>query len=272
MLAALKSIYDYRELLGVLTWKNVTLRYKQSHLGLAWVIFKPLVLVVIFMLVRSFVGIDSGDIPYPLLTYCALIPWVFFQESASDGVGSVVGNANLIKKIYFPREIFPLAAIATKLVELGVGLVILAIMMAWYGVGPRLTMLWAPLILLLTVLTVLTVSLVGAALNVYSRDVAQFVPLALSLLMYASPIMYPLALVKKKLIEEQAAGEWSDVLYTLYSLNPMAGIVESFQRVMLQGLAPDWATLLPGMALVLVCLPLSYVFFKQAEAYFADVI
>lgn len=272
MLASLKSIYEYRELLAVLTWKNVTLRYKQSHLGLLWVIFKPLVLVVIFMLVRSFVGIDSGDIPYPLLTYCALIPWVFFQESASEGVGSVVNNANLIRKIYFPREIFPLAVIATKLVELGIGLVILAVMMAWYGVLPSWSMLWAPLILLLTVLTVLTVSLVGAALNVYSRDVSQMVPLALSLLMYASPIMYPLSLVKKKLLVEQAGGDWSNALYTLYSLNPMSGIVESFQRVMLQGLQPDWATLLPGMALVLVCLPLSYAFFKQAEAYFADVI
>jgi lipopolysaccharide transport system permease protein len=272
MLASLTSIYQYRELLAVLTWKNVTLRYKQSHLGLLWVIFKPLVMVVIFMLVRSFVGIDSGDIPYPLLTYCALIPWVFFQESAADGVGSVVNNANLIRKIYFPREIFPLAAIATKMVELCIGLVILALMMLWYGVAPSLTMLWAPVILLVTVLTSLTLAFVGSALNVYSRDVAQMVPLALSLLMYASPIMYPLTLVKKKLLVEQAAGSWSDALYTLYSINPMAGIVESFQRVMLHNQQPDWATLMPGLALVAVCLPLSYLFFKQAEAYFADVI
>ncbi len=272
MIASLKAIYEYRELLAVLTWKSIVLRYKQSHLGLLWVIFKPLVLVVIFMLVRSFVGIDSGAIPYPLLTFCALIPWVFFQESAADGVGSVVNNANLIRKIYFPREIFPLAAIATKLVDLAIGLVILACMMWWYGVAPSLSMLWAPVILLLIVLTALTLSLVGAALNVYSRDVAQFMPLALSLLMYASPIIYPLALVKKKLLIEQAAGDWSNILYTLYSLNPIAGIVESFQRVMLEGLAPDWPTLLPGLGVVAVFLPLSYLFFKQAEAYFADVI
>ena len=272
MFANFKAIYQYRGLLAVLTWKNVTLRYKQSHFGLLWVVVKPLVLVAIFMLVRSFVGIDSGDIPYPLLTFCALIPWVFFQESASEGVGSVVNNANLIRKIYFPREIFPLAAIATKLVELAIGLVILGLMMAWYGVSPGLTMLWAPLLLLLTVLTALTLCLVGAALNVYSRDISQMVPLALSLLMYASPIMYPLALVKKKLLVEQGAGEWSNALYNLYVLNPMAGVVESFQRVMLLGLPPDWSTLLPGVGLVAVCLPLSYLFFKQAEDYFADVI
>jgi len=272
MIARIAEIYRYRELIGVLTWKNVVLRFKQSYLGLFWVLLKPLVLVTIFMLVRSFVGIDSGPVPYPLLTFCALIPWVYFQDAASEGVGSVVNNANLVRKIYFPREIFPLAAIATKTVELVIGLVMLAAMMAWYRVMPTWTVAWLPVLLLFTILAALTLALIGAAMNVYSRDIAQLVPLALSLLMYASPIMYPLELVKKKLLIEQAAGDWSLTLYNLYLMNPMAGIVDSFQRVLLLGLQPDWMTLMPGMTLIVICLPLSYMFFKQAESYFADVI
>lgn len=272
MIARIAEIYRYRELIGVLTWKNVVLRFKQSYLGLFWVLLKPLVLVTIFMLVRSFVGIDSGSVPYPLLTFCALIPWVYFQDAASEGVGSVVNNANLVRKIYFPREIFPLAAIATKTVELVIGLVMLAAMMAWYRVMPTWTVAWLPFLLLVTILAALTLALIGAALNVYSRDIAQLVPLALSLLMYASPIIYPLELVKKKLLIEQAAGDWSQTLYYLYLTNPMAGIVDSFQRVLLLGLQPDWMTLMPGVALIAICFPMSYLFFKQAENYFADVI
>lgn len=266
------DIFRYREVLFALAWKSVAVRYKQAYLGVLWVILKPMVLVLIFMLVRSFVGIDSGDIPYPLLTYCALLPWVFFQESASDGVGSVVNHGVLIRKIYLPREIFPLSAVITKSVELFIGVFILLGLIGWYGFGLRASMVWAPLILVMAALPALTIALAGSAMNVYVRDVTQLVPLLLSLVMYASPIMYPFALVRKKLIDEQAAGEWSDFLYFIYTLNPLTGIIDSFQRVMLQGLAPDWQTLAPGMILIAVALPFSYIVFKRAESYFADVI
>ena len=132
MITVVKNLVEYRELMAVLAWKNVTLRYKQAYLGIAWAVVKPLVLMLIFTLVRSFVGIDSGNIPYPLLTFAALMPWIFFQESASEGVSSVVSNANLIKKIYFPREIFPITAVVTKLVELGINFIILAGLMIWF--------------------------------------------------------------------------------------------------------------------------------------------
>lgn len=272
MLATLKNLWQYRELLTVLAWKSISLRYKQSYLGLIWVILKPLVLVLIFMLVRSIVGIDSGEIPYPLLVYCALIPWTFFQESVGDGVVSVVNNSNLVKKIYFPREIFPLTAVLTKLVELAIGLVILALLMAWYGFGLRASMLWLPFLLVICVLASLTLSLVGSAINVYVRDVGQMIPLLLSLVMYASPIIYPLALVQKKLLTEQSAGEWSNALYNLYALNPMVGVIDGFQTILLRGLAPDWPTLIPGLLFIAIGLPISYVLFKQAEDYFADVV
>ena len=272
MLQFARNLVEYRELLAVLAWKGIALRYKQAYLGVAWSILKPVALVLIFMLVRSFVGIESGDIPYPLLTYCALLPWMFFQESASDGVGSVVNNANLVRKIYFPREIFPLAAVFMRTVELGISFVILAGLMAWYGFGPKASMLWVPPLLVLTMLASLTISFAGAAMNVYFRDASQLAPMLLSMLMYASPVIYPLALVQKKLLVDQDAGEWSGLLYALYSFNPLAGIIDAFQRSMLAGMPPDWGVLGPGILTVVVGLPASYAIFKCAEARFADVI
>lgn len=272
MLTLAKNLIDYRELLGVLAWKNISLRYKQAYLGIAWAVVKPVMLMLIFSLVRSFVGIDSGAIPYPLLTFAALMPWIFFQESASEGVNSVVGNANLIKKIYFPREIFPLTAVITKLVELGINFVILAGLMAWFNFIPSIYVLWTPLIILYTILAALSISFVGAAINVYYRDVGTALPVLLSLLMYVSPVIYPLQLVKDKLLVQQAAGEWSNTLYTLYTLNPLAGIIDAFQSVVLRSEAPDLSAMAPGAILIAILLPLSYLFFKRAESYFADVI
>lgn len=272
MIAVIKNLIEYHELLGVLAWKNIALRYKQAYLGIAWAVIKPLTLMLIFTLVKSFVGIDSGNIPYPILTFAALMPWTFFQESASDGVNSVVGNTALIKKIYFPREIFPLTAVITKLVELGINFVILAGLMVWYHMLPSAYIFCVPLIILYTVLAALTISFVGAALNVYYRDVGAALPVVLSLLMYASPVIYPLQLVKNKLLVQQAAGEWSNLLYTLYTLNPLAGIIDAFQSLVLRNEPPDLAAMVPGMILVAILLPLSYAFFKRAESYFADVI
>lgn len=272
MIRIAKNLYDYRELVATLTWKNIVVRYKQAYLGIVWAVLKPFLLMLIFTLVRSFVGIETGDIPYPILTFAALLPWVFFQESTSESVNSVTANAALVRKIYFPREIFPLSAIITKLVELGISFLILALMMVYYKMVPSAYALWVPAIILYTIIVSLTVGLFGAALNVYYRDIAQALPILLSLLMYASPVIYPLTLVQEKLLVNQAAGEWSDLLYKVYTLNPLAGIIDSFQRVMLKGLPPDFEAMLPGVVFTLALLPLSYVFFKRAEAWFADVI
>jgi lipopolysaccharide transport system permease protein len=272
MLRVAQNLIDYRELLFTLAWKNVAVRYKQAYLGIAWAILKPITLMLIFTLVKSFVGIDSGSIPYPILVFAALMPWTFFQESASEGVTSVVSNTALIKKIYFPREIFPITAVLTKLVELGINFVILAGLMAWYGKVPTLYLLWVPFIIAYTVLAAMTIAFFGAAINVYYRDVGQALPVLLSLMMYASPVMYPLQLVKDKLLVQQSAGEWSNELYTLYTLNPLSGIIDAFQSVVLRGAAPDLTAMIPGAIMVAVLLPLSYMYFKRAENYFADVI
>ena len=272
MLQLTKNLYNYRELMLMLAWKSITLRYKQAYLGIAWAVIKPVTLMLIFTLVRSFVGIDSGIIPYPILVFAALIPWIFFQESTSDGVNSVVSNSALIRKIYFPREIFPLTAVMTKLVELGINLLILIALMVWYQMTPSIHILWVPAIFLYTILVALAIAFVGAALNVYYRDVSTALPVLMSLMMYASPVIYPLDLVKDKLLVQQAAGPWSDILYSLYALNPLAGIIDAFQNVVLRHQPPDLAAMLPGAISLAMLLPLSYLYFKRAESYFADVI
>ena len=200
------------------------------------------------------------------------MPWMFFQESVSEGVNSVVGNAHLIRKVYFPREVFPLTAVATKLVEFAINFCILLGLMLYFRMVPGLQALWVPLILIYTILAALMLALVGAAINVYYRDIGQMLPVLISLLMYASPVIYPLHLVQHKLLEQQAAGPWSDLLYNLYTANPLAGIIDAFQRVMLKGLPPDLDAMLPGIVVVIVCLPISYLIFKRAESHFADVI
>lgn len=272
MMRVFKDLYQYRELLAVLAWKNVIVRYKQAYLGLCWTIIKPLMLMLMFTIVRGFVGIDTGAVPYPILTFAALLPWTFFQEATTEGINSVVSNSTLIKKIYFPREILPLSSVSTKLIELGINLVILGGLMVYYRFIPTVQVFWIPLIIIYTVMFSLCVGFVGAAMNVYYRDVASALPILLSFGMYVSPVMYPLSLVKEKLLVKQALGPWSDLLYTLYTLNPIAGIIDSFQKTLLYGQPPDLLSLLPGLVLTIVVLPFSYVLFKKAESYFADVI
>lgn len=268
----IKNVVDNRELIATLAWKNITVRYKQAYLGMLWSVLKPLMLMCIFVVLRSFIGINSGNVPYPVLTLAALSIWIFFQESASDGVASVVGNASLIRKIYFPREVFPLTSVSTKLVDLGINFAVLACLMAWYGILPGGYALWVPLLVLYAVLLSLTIAFAGSALNVYYRDVSTALPVLFSLMMYLSPVIYPLQLVKNKLLIEQAAGAWSSKLYFLYTLNPLAGLIDSFQNVMLRHQPPNFEAMLPGFCFTLVLLPLSYLYFKRSEAYFADVI
>jgi len=272
MISLIRHARDYRELIAALAWKNIVVRYKQAYLGVAWSVLKPVMFVLIFMIMRSFVGIDSGSVPYPVLTFAALMPWILFQESASEGIHSVVSNGLLIKKIYFPREVFPLTAVVTKLLEFGINCVILAVLMAWYHIVPTWHLLWVPVLVSYALLASLAISFAGSALNVYYRDVAAALPVVLALMMYVSPIIYPLDIVKTKLLVEHTAGQWSNFLFLLYTLNPLAGVIDGFQRAVLKGLAPDWHVIAHGLAATLIVLPFSYAYFKKAEAYFADVI
>ena len=272
MFQRIKELWSYRELIFTLTWKDITVRYKQAYLGIFIAILRPTLLMLIFTVVRSFVGIETKDIPYPILTFAALLPWVFFQEATGQATQSIVSNSFLIRKIYFPREILPLSGILARFFDLSINFLILGGLMAWYKMVPTQHIAWVPLIIFYTVLVSLCVSLIGSALNVYYRDIANFLPVALNLLMYASPVIYPLTLVKDKLVFDKAFGSISIVLYKIYTLNPMVGIIDSFQKTMLSGEPPDFGALWPGMVMVIPMLLIGYRVFKKAEAYFADII
>jgi lipopolysaccharide transport system permease protein len=268
----LTSFRQSSELIRMLIWKNMALRYKQAYLGVLWVILKPLMLMVVFSLIRSIIGFNAGPIPYAVLVFAALTMWTFFQESATEGAFSVVGNAQLIRKIYFPREIFPVVSVLTKLASFFINFALLLALMAWFGLAPGIHVWWCLPLLLYAFLFSLAVALSAGALNVYFRDVGQAMPVLLTVMMYASPILYPMQLVREKLLVQGAGGEHAALYFNLYALNPMAGLIDGFQRALLFDKAPDPAVVLPGLGLVALFLPLSYLLFKRAESHFTDVI
>ena len=260
------------ELIRMLIWKNMALRYKQSFLGVLWVVLKPLMLMLVFTMIRSIIGFETGSIPYAVLVFAALTIWTFFQESATEGAFSVVGNAQLIRKVYFPREIFPLVSVLTKLASFGINFLLLLGLMAWYDLTPGVQALWCLPLLLYAFVFSLSVALSAGALNVYFRDVGQAMPILLTVMMYASPILYPMHLVREKLLVNGAGGEYAELFFTVYAINPMVGLIDGLQRTLLLNQPPDLAVLWPGLAFLGVLAPLSYLLFKRAETHFTDVI
>jgi len=253
-------LFRYRDLLWLWTMREVQVRYKQSLLGITWAVLQPLALTIIFTIVFSrLVRVDTGGIPYPIFSYSALVPWTFFSTSLSFGINSLVNNMNLVTKIYFPREVLPLASVGAAFVDFLVSAAILVGMMAIYGVRPGWTILWVLPLLALQIALTIAVVLLGSALLVFFRDVRFVVPLLTQVWMYASPIIYPSSLVPER-------------LRTLYFINPMAGIIDGYRRVLLTGESPDFGALAVGSAVTLVLLAGGYTFFKRSEPVFADLI
>ena len=254
------ELYLYRDLLRMWTAREIKVRYTQSVLGAAWAILQPLSLMLMFNAVFSYlVRIPTDAIPYPLFSYTALLPWTFFSASISFAVPSLVQNMNLVTKIYFPREILPMAAVAAGLIDFLIAALVLVVMLAGYQVPLHRTVIMVPVILLVQILLTLGVVLFASAVNVFYRDIRFVVPLAVQLWMYATPIIYPTTLIPEDL-------RW------LYMLNPMAGVIESYRDVVLRGAWPDWNGL--GLAAVIsaaVCAA-GYAYFKRVEWQFADFI
>jgi len=254
------QLFRYRDLLWLWTLREVQVRYKQSVLGIAWAILQPLALTVIFTVVFSYlVQIDTDGIPYPVFAYTALVPWTFFSTSLSFGIASLVNNMNLVTKIYFPREILPLASIGAAFVDFLISAVILLVMMLFYGLTPDWVSLWIVPLLILQIALAIAVVLLGSAILVFFRDMRFIVPLLTQIWMYASPIIYPVTRVPVR-------------YHALYFLNPMAGIIDGYRRVLLLGESPSMEALMPGTIVTFVLLLVGYVFFKRAEPVFADLI
>ena len=255
----LREVWAYREVLYFLVWRDLKVRYKQTALGVAWVVMQPLLTTAIFTLfLGRMVGVPSDGVPYPLFVYAGMLPWSFFTSAVSSSSNSLVGNSQLITKVYFPRALIPAAAVAARLPDFAVGSVVLAVMMAWYGVGPTPYVLVLPACVVLVMLFALGLGMATSAMNVKYRDVGVMTPFVLQLWMFASPVVYPVSLVPER-------WRW------LYSLNPLAGMVEGF-RASLFGRGFDWAALAASAAVTLALLAYATFFFRRAQAQFADLV
>ncbi|HHS96945.1 MAG TPA: ABC transporter permease [Chloroflexi bacterium] len=260
VIAYVRELAAYRELLWSWVGREVKVRYKQSLLGAAWAILQPLSATIIMALVFAyFVRLPTGGIPYPIFYYSALLPWTFTVTSITLGTESLVRNMHLVTKIYFPREILPLASVLAGLVDLSIASVVFVLMMLFYRFPLGPTFLLVPLLLLIQVLLTSGVVLFSSALNVFYRDVRFIVPLGVQLWMYLTPIIYPVDLVP-------------DRFRAIYMLNPMAVLIDGYRRAILYQEWPDPTQLLVATAVSLLVFVLAYAYFKRAEAVFADVI
>jgi len=254
------ALWQYRELLYFLIWRDVKVRYKQTIIGMAWVVLQPVLTMIVFTLVFGrFAKIPSDGIPYPVFIFAALLPWNLFASALGRGGDSVVQHANLISKVYFPRLVLPIAGVISPVIDFGVAFVVLIAMMAGYGIAPGAGVLALPLFVLLAMLTALAVSLWTSALNVRYRDVGHAIPFLIQLWMFASPVAYPVSIVPER---------WR----LLYSLNPMAGVIEGFRWALLGKENFDaQVAAVSAFAVVMLLVPAT-IYFRKTERTFADVI
>ncbi len=256
----LGELWHYRELLYFLTWRDVKIRYKQTALGVAWAVLQPLITMVIFSVIfGQLAKLPSDGIPYPVFSYAALLPWGLFSGALQRAGTSLVTNANLLTKVYFPRLVIPISAVTAGLVDFVISFAVLLGLMLYYGIMPTWAILTIPLLVLLVVLTALAVSLWLSALNVQYRDVQYMIPFLIQAWMYASPVAYSTGLVP--------TGPWR----VIYGLNPLAGVIQGFRWALLGGNPPDELISI-SVAMVLLLLVSGLYYFRRMERTFADVV
>jgi len=254
------ELWAYRELLLFLAWREVRVRYKQSALGIAWVLIQPLITMVLFSVVFGRLAhLPSGALPYPLFVLSGLLPWQLFASSLTRAGGSLVQNANLLTKVYFPRLIIPLAAAIAGLVDFAISLILLVAVLIYYGVRPGWQMLALPLFVMLALLAAIAIGLWLSALNVRYRDIQVGLPFLIQIWFFATPVAYSASLVGGGLTR------------LLYDLNPMASVIQGFRWSLTGGPAPG-IQLLGSTALLLAILIGGLIYFRRAEKTFADVV
>lgn len=257
--AELRDLWAFRDLLYFLTWRDVKVRYKQTALGVAWAIIQPLFTMLIFTLFFGrLAGVPSDNIPYPVFAYAGLLPWTFFANAISNSGNSLVGSANLITKVYFPRMIIPAAAVAAGLVDLAISFFVLVPLMVYYRIHVTWSVLMFPVVVFLTALLALGVGMWLSALNVKYRDVRFALPFIVQLWMFVSPVIYPASFLPQRF-------RW------LLAINPMTGIIEGY-RSSLFGHAFNWSALTLSAAITFAVLMYSSYAFHRMEKDFADII
>jgi lipopolysaccharide transport system permease protein len=256
----LKELWEYRELLYFMAWRDIKVRYKQTVLGAAWAIIQPFFTMVVFSLFfGKLAKVPSDGLPYPIFAYAALVPWTFFANGLSQSSNSLVGSANLIKKVYFPRLVVPISSVISGVFDFMLAFVVLLGMMLYYGIFPTVNMVWLPFLLLLTLTTSLGVGLWLSALNVQFRDVRYTVPFLMQFWLFATPIAYPSSLL-------------SEPWRTIYGINPMVGVVEGFRWALLGTDTAPGAIILVSSLMALSLLVGGAFYFRRLERSFADVV
>jgi lipopolysaccharide transport system permease protein len=255
----LRGLWNYRELLYFLTWRDVKVRYKQTLLGVAWAIIQPLATMLIFTLFfGQLAGIPSDGIPYPIFAYAGLLPWTFFANALTNSGNSLVGSSSLITKVYFPRMIIPAAAVAAGLVDFLIAFGLLVGLMIYYKVAVSWALLMIPLLTMLLALLALAVGMWMSALNVKYRDIRYALPFAIQLLMFASPLIYPVSMLPPK-------------LRLALTFNPLTGLIEGY-RAAVFGRAFPWKAIAVSTVITLCVLVFSAYFFRKTEKNFADIV
>ena len=261
----LSDLWAYRELVYFLTWRDIKVRYKQAFLGVLWAIIQPIMIMIVFTVIFGKLANLPPDqgIPkswYPIFSFAALLPWQLFQGALQRSSLSLVRNANLLTKVYFPRLIIPFAAVAAGLVDFAISFLVWMGMMLYYGVPITWNILWLPFLVILALLTALAVGLWLSALNVQYRDVQQMVPFLLQAWMYASPVAYSSDLIP-------ATSKWR----LIYGLNPMAGVIQGFRWALLGSSPPD-QLMIVSIVMVLILLVSGLYYFRRMERTFADMV
>jgi lipopolysaccharide transport system permease protein len=256
----LRELWAYRELLYFLVWRDIKVRYKQTVLGASWAVIQPFFTMVVFSLFFGrLAGVPSDDLPYPIFTFAALVPWTFFATGLTMSSNSLVGSQELIKKVYFPRLAIPTATVLAGLTDFAIAFVVLLGMMLFYGIVPGAAVLWTAPLLLLAFITALGVGLWMSALNVQYRDVRYVVPFLTQFWLFATPIAYPSSLLGEP---------WR----TIYAINPMVGVVEGFRWALLGADTAPGAMILVSSAAAMLILVGGAFHFRRLERTFADVV
>ncbi len=256
----LNDLWEYRELLYFLAWRDIKIRYKQTVLGAAWAIIQPFFTMIVFSLFfGKLAGIPSDGIPYPLFSFAALVPWTFFSNGLNQSSNSLVGSSNLITKVYFPRMVIPIASVISGALDFFISFLVLLGMMAFYGMFPSLNVFWLPGLLLLSIVSALGIGMWLSALNVQFRDVRYVVPFFTQVWLFATPIAYPSSLL-------------SDPWRTIYGLNPMVGVVEGFRWALLGTNTAPGPIVIVSSLVALVILIGGAFYFRRMEKTFADVV
>lgn len=254
------ELWRFRELLFFLVWRDVKVRYKQTLIGAAWALIQPVTAMLIFTLIFGrFADIPSEGLPYPVFVFAGLLVWLYFSQAVSLSATSIVSNASLVTKVYFPRLFIPLAGAIVPLVDFAIATCVLVVLMLAYGIAPGWEIVALPALLLVAIVTALGIGLCVSALNVRYRDVPYAIPFLMQVWMYATPIVYPLDIVE---------GKW----HWLLSVNPMAGVVEGFRWALLGVDPPSIASLAIGGGFALLALVGGLLYFARVEQHFADVI